>query len=367
MPHSDSDPAGQKRCPSYAPDWCGNNVEQGFSPAGASRTVTRRHFLAATAAGVVAAGAACRRRRPWNAEDFPPLPVSSDVLLLAAPSYDVDLADLIGRGVRDLGIPLNRKRVLLKPNMVEYERGTIINTNPAVVAAAAEACLRAGASEVVVGEGPGHRRDTEYLLTATGLYDHLRDMKLQFVDLNHDDVRRVPLRSRFMDLPELALPVSVLDADVVISMPKLKTHHWAGMTCGMKNLFGVVPGAVYGWPKNVLHFHGVSNAIVDLAATIRPSIVIVDAVIAMEGDGPIMGKPRATGFIAMGRDPVAVDATCARAIGLEPERLQYVADAAQFLGNADERRIRHHGERPERFRFSFEVIESMRGLRTQGA
>ncbi len=189
---------------------------------------------------------------------------------MAAASYDLDLSDAIGRGVRELGLSMAGKRVLLKPNMVEYQRGTIINTHPSVVAAAAEAALRAGAREVVVGEGPGHRRDTEYLLTATGLYDHLRDLKLRFVDLNHDDVRRVPLRSRFMDLPDFALPVSVLDADIVVSLPKLKTHHWAGMTCGMKNLFGVVPGAVYGWPKNVLHFHGIPNAIVDLAATIRP-------------------------------------------------------------------------------------------------
>ena len=97
--------------------------------------------------------------------------------------------------------------------------------------------------------------------------------------------------------------MSVLDADIVVSLPKLKTHHWAGMTCGMKNLFGVVPGAVYGWPKNVLHFHGISNATVDLTATIRPALVIVDAVVSMEGDGPIMGKPRATGFLAMGTGP----------------------------------------------------------------
>jgi uncharacterized protein (DUF362 family) len=294
------------------------------------------------------------------------VPATSDVLLLAASSHDADLSDAIGRGMRELGLSLAGRRVLLKPNMVEYERGTIVNTHPSVVAAAAQAALRAGAREVVVGEGPGHRRDTEYLVTATGLHAHLRDMKLRFVDLNLDDVRRVPLRSRFMDLPDLALPVSVLDADVVVSLPKLKTHHWAGMTCGMKNLFGVVPGAVYGWPKNVLHFAGIANAIVDLAATIRPSLVIADAIVAMEGDGPIMGKARPTGFLAMGRDPVAVDATCARAIGLDPARLQYLADAAEFLGNADERRIRHRGERAERFRFSFELIESMQGLRAQG-
>ncbi len=329
--------------------------------------LTRRDFLASAAAAVVAAGAACRRHRPWNQADFPPLPATSDVLLLAAATYDADLSDPIGRAVRELALDVRGKRVLLKPNMVEYERGTIINTHPSVVAAAAQAMLRAGAREVVVGEGPGHRRDTEYLVTATGLFDHLRDMQLAFVDLNLDDVRRVPLRSRFMALPDLAVPVSVLDADIVVSMPKLKTHHWAGMTCGMKNLFGVVPGAVYGWPKNFLHFHGIQNAIVDLAATIRPSLVIVDAVVAMEGDGPIMGKPRATGFLAVGRDPVAVDATCARAIGLDPARLPYLAEAAEFLGNLEERRIRQRGERADRFRFRFEVIESMKELRAQGA
>ena len=55
-------------------------------------------------------------------------------------------------------------------------------------------------------------------------------------------------------------------------MPKLKTHHWAGLTCSMKNLFGTVPGAVYGWPKNILHAHGIPNSIVDLVATIRPIV-----------------------------------------------------------------------------------------------
>jgi uncharacterized protein (DUF362 family) len=83
----------------------------------------------------------------------------------------------------------------------------------------------------------------------------------------------------------------------------------------------------------------------------------------MEGDGPIMGKPRATGFLAFGLDPVAVDATCARAIGLEPQKLPYIAEAAQFLGNAAESRIPHLGERPERFRFSFDLVDSIKELR----
>src|SRR4029453_7406697 len=142
----------------------------------------------------------------------------------------------------------------------------------------------------------------------------------RFVDLNHDDVQDVPLRSRFMGVESLALPVELLRADFVVSMPKLKTHPWAGMTASMKNFFGVVPGAAYGWPKNILHTHGIDNSIVDLTATIRPHLSIVDGVTAMEGDGPIMGKARHLGFIGVGTDLAAVDATCARIIGLDPAR-----------------------------------------------
>ena len=108
--------------------------------------------------------------------------------LFPASSYAADFADLIFRGFRELGIGITGRRVFLKPNMVEYEPGTAINTHPHVIAGAAIACRRAGASDVVVGEGPGHRRDIEYLLASTGLIDQLREQRIRFVDLNHDDV-----------------------------------------------------------------------------------------------------------------------------------------------------------------------------------
>ena len=169
-----------------------------------------------------------------------------------------------------------------------------------------------------------------------------------------------------MKLNELALPVDVLQADVVVSMAKLKTHHWAGMTAGMKNLFGTVPGAVYGWPKNVLHFHGIEQSILDLTATIQPRFTIVDAIVAMEGDGPIMGRPRQVGFVAMGEDVVAVDATCARVIGLDPVKVNYLRLASEYLGNIDESRIDHVGERPGRYQTRFEVLEHFRELQLAG-
>jgi uncharacterized protein (DUF362 family) len=184
------------------------------------------------------------------------------------------------------------------------------------------------------------------------------------VDLNHDDVRRVPLASDFSGLGDVALPVSLLEADLVVSMPKLKTHHWAGVTCSLKNLFGVVPGAVYGWPKNVLHVHGITECILDLAATIRPGLSIVDGIVGMEGDGPIMGAPRDVGVVVMGRDPVAVDATCARLIGINPWQVAYLREAAAFLGNVDHRRVPQVAEPISRFQVAFELIPHLSGLRS---
>ena len=318
--------------------------------------ISRRALLLAAPAAVLAS--ACRR--PYRSADFV-LPDRSVVGLFPAASYDVDLVDVISRGLQTLNVKVKGLRVLLKPNLVEYEAGTIINTHVNVVGAAAHAMLSAGAREVVVAEGPGHRRDLEYLLVSTGLYDHLKDLKLRFVDLNVDDVRSVRLRSQFTKLEDIQLPAQLLQADLVVTMPKLKTHHWAVMTASMKNLFGVVPGAVYGWPKNILHFHGIDNSIVDLTATVRPQLSIVDGIVGMEGDGPIMGTPRAVGVIAMGTDPVAVDATCARLIGLDPVRIDYLSTASAFLGNVDAARIEHRGESIARYRADFAVLDRYKG------
>jgi len=334
-----------------------------FSRAPRAAGPTRREFLA-TLPIAMAVGNACRRA-PYRDEEFR-VPERSEVGLFPAASYAVDLSDVIYRGLKILGPPVGGLRVFLKPNLVEYEAGTAINTHPLVVAGAAAAFLKAGAREVVVGEGPGHRRDIEYLLVSTGLYDYLKELRIRFVDLNNDDVRPVSLRSSFTGLRELALPLEMLRSDVIVSVPKLKTHHCAGLTASMKNFFGVLPGAVYGWPKNILHLKGIDNSILDLNATVKPHFTIVDAVTAMEGDGPIMGTPRQMGFIAMGRDLVAVDSTCARIIGFNPSRIPYLAGAAGFLGNLREGRIDQRGENPLRYRTRFEIIDILKPL-TEGA
>ena len=127
-------------------------------------------------------------------------------------------------------------------------------------------------------------------------------------------------------------------------MAKMKTHHWAGATLSMKNLFGVMPGIYYGWPKNVLHQAGIEQSIVDITATLKPHFAIVDGVIGMEGDGPIMGSPTEAGVIVMGNNLPAVDATCCRVMGIDPDRIDYLREVDQWLGPIHDSYIEQRGE-----------------------
>ena len=276
-----------------------------------------------------------------------PLPPQTAVHVAPAADYQTDLADVLRRqyeSFRDK-VPLKGKRVVLKPNLVEYHRDKVINTHPHVVAAAIELCRREGAAEIIVAEGPGHWRNVEYLVQASGLGDVLRHYKVPFIDLNHDEPIKSVNLGRLTKLDHLYLSRTVATAEVLISLPKLKTHHWAGATLSLKNLFGTLPGVCYGWPKNELHWRGIDNSIVDIALTRTPDLAIVDGIIGMEGDGPINGTPKPFGRCIMGCDPLAVDATCCRLMKLRPERIGYLMMGYQKkLGLFREEEIQQIGE-----------------------
>ena len=268
----------------------------------------------------------------------------SRVAILHEDSYDGPLDRTLIEGLRLFDLNLRGKTVLLKPNLVEYIPGAEVNTNPRLVGAAASAFLALGAKTVLVGEGPGHQRDTVLVLAEGGLEAELRERRIRFVDLNRDEIRKVPLETPFTGLDCLWLPRTVLTSDLVVSMPKVKTHHWAGVTLSMKNLFGVVPGVAYGWPKNLLHWKGIDRSILDINAAVPAHFVIADGIIGMEGNGPLHGAPRSLGRIVLADDPVAADFVCSRLMGLNPLRVNYLAQAAEFLGNGTAERIVQLGE-----------------------
>jgi uncharacterized protein (DUF362 family) len=324
------------------------------SPNDQGGRIDRRAFLIGTLAVGAAAATGyglrtfrAREDRPWDEDAFAP---SGDarVAVVRADAYDeAGLELVVMDGLKTIGADVAGARVLLKPNFVEFDPDTAINTNPRLVGAAVLALRRMGAAEVTVGEGPGHRRDTQYVMTQSGLLEALSDVDAPFVDLNTDAVRRTALRSHYTPLQELWLPATVLDADVVISMPKMKTHHWAGVTLSLKNCFGCVPGRVYGWPKNALHWADVQSSILDVAAAVRPRYAIVDGIVGMQGNGPISGERVDAGVLIFGDDPVATDVIATTVMGFDPEGVAYVEEAGRFLGQADRERIADAGEDPD--------------------
>jgi len=320
-----------------------------------SSRYTRREFLrlAGLIAGGAGVGAAAnywwlRQRQPAAA-----------VTIYRAASYRGALAALIRQGLQNYPAVVAKARggrVVLKPNLVEYADAYRVNTHPAVIAAAIEAFRAVGAREVIVAEGPGHRRDTEVLLEASGLDAALRSERTEFVDLNLDAIHPVTLPFNYSKLGRFFFPATILGADLVVSLPKLKTHHWAGVTLSLKNMFGTVPGVKYGWPKNVLHWRGIHRCIVDINLTLRPGFAIVDGIEGMEGDGPLRGETVPAGVLIMGDNLTAVDATATRVMGLYPERVGYLNLMLAHGGTVHEGRIRQLGEPIAAVRRDFRVL-----------
>ena len=119
----------------------------------------------------------------------------SRVAILSADSYTAALETTITDGLRLFDLDLRGKTVLLKPNLVEFIPGTEVNTNPLLVGAAADAFRKLGAKTVTIAEGPGHQRDTYLVVAENGLEEQLRERRLRFVDLNRDEIVRVPLKT----------------------------------------------------------------------------------------------------------------------------------------------------------------------------
>ena len=326
--------------------------------------MNRRIFTGA-AAGLAGGAVLLKTQLPPGAWTKDRRSAQSRVAILTATAYSDKLDGIVYEGLRLFDLSLRGKTILLKPNLVEYIPGVAVNTNPWLVGAAAEAFLRLGAAKVIVGEGPGHQRDTQLVIAESGLERQLKDRKIAFVDLNRDDLVRVRTESSYTSLGELWLSRSVVSADIVVSMPKVKTHHWAGVTLSMKNMFGIVPGAVYGWPKNALHWHGIERSILDICSTIRPHLVIADGIVAMEGNGPLHGSRRALNRIVLSDDPVAADFTCARLMGLLPEKIYHLEQAGRFLGNGAVEAMQQIGESmPERIG-PFAVLPQFRHLQSR--
>jgi uncharacterized protein (DUF362 family) len=241
--------------------------------------------------------------------------------------------DLIG-GIADIVRPGNL--VLINPSWVappvEPEAGCI--TQPEVPRAIADIVKEMGARPVIA-ESSAVGVDSEKVVQESG-YRELREMGYEVIDLKQDKKAYVKLATENgrvfdeVDCFELAQ-----QADVIISVPKLKTHDQTEMTCAIKKLKGLLTDEA----KKAMHHEGLFEGVIDLLSAVKPRLAVVDAIICQEGLGPVFGRPVEMNLIMAGRDLVAVDATCARLIGYDPAETLLTANAAaRGLGvmNADQ-------------------------------
>lgn len=245
--------------------------------------------------------------------------------------------DLIG-GVEDVIKP--GQLVLINPSWVappvEREAGCI--TLPEVPRAVADIVKELGARPVIA-ESSAVGIDTQQIIDSSG-YKDLKEMGYELINLDKAPSAKLRVTDAkvFEEIESYEL---VTQADVVISVPKLKTHDQTEMTCSIKKLKGLLTGKA----KRAMHQEGLFDGVVDLLSVVKPRLAVVDAIICQEGVGPVFGRPLEMDLILAGKDLVAVDSVCARLIGYEPEETLLTVNAAERgLGVMDPESIEIVGE-----------------------
>ncbi len=245
---------------------------------------------------------------------------SSVVVLLRCDEYDpARVAETVSRGISMLGgirqFATPEDRILLKPNLLVGKRPErAVTTHPAVFEAVARCFQEAGAT-VTYGDSPGFGR-IETIARRAGIGAVADALDIPLADFRTGKTVSFPEGHA---IKQFEIAVGALEADGIVSLSKLKTHALTRMTGAVKNLFGCIPGMLKG------EFHGrltdverFSAMLVDLNRLLRPRLHIMDGIVAMEGNGPHNGRPRALRSLLFSTDPVALDAVMCRLVHLEP-------------------------------------------------
>jgi len=249
------------------------------------------------------------------------MPPQSKVSLLRLPDYD---EARVLTALRECLAPLGGmsafvrpgQRVLLKPNMLApFAPEQAVTTHPAVVKATLELVREAG-GEPFVGDSPGVGA-FRGVARASGIDRAMEETSAKPADFETEREFDVP---DHLAAPKITLAQAVADADVIITLPKLKTHVQMTMTGALKNQYGLIPGTLKAhWHFRLQDRDWLAKLVLDINRTANPVLAVMDAVTAMEGEGPAGGRPRTVGALLAGADLTAVDVVACHLIGLDPK------------------------------------------------
>jgi len=212
------------------------------------------------------------------------------------------------------------------------------NTSKELVQAVCE-IIKEQTDCITIVESDGPRHKAEEVWRITGLDQTCRDMGIKLVNLSKEQTRHIADHPIFKQ-PENGLPSAILDADVFVDMPKIKTHALTGFTGSVKNLWGCVPRH-----DRVLLHRYLNDLLSDLVGLLKPQIGIMDGIVCMEGRGPTNGKARNLDVILASTDVVALDAVSTRLVGIDPYGVEHLVLAEQKnFGNIGSEQILIDGD-----------------------
>ncbi|AFZ54979.1 DUF362 domain-containing protein [Cyanobacterium aponinum] len=260
----------------------------------------------------------------------------TQVSLLKAQSYELQelrnsLASLLAPFGGMSAFVKKGDRVLLKPNLLTASRPTKeCTTRKEIVYCVAQMVMEAG-GKPFLGDSPAFG-SAEGVAKANGYLDLCQELNLPIIEFNS---HKYPVENE--NFHHLRLSKEAMEADVVINLPKIKSHMQLTMTMGVKNLFGCVPGKMKAWwhmeaGKDVNRF---GEMLVETAKAIQPNLTIIDGISAHEGNGPSAGEPRELGVLGASDDVFALDVAIASLLNVEPE-LVPTLNAQKRLGLCSE-------------------------------
>ena len=259
-----------------------------------------------------------------------------------------------GLGIKDGG------HAVIKPNICNAKNpdGMVI-TDFRIIDAVIQ-LLKEKTSRITVVESDNISDTAPNRLEKSGLLDLINEWNVDFVNLSEDEYEVHTVAGK-----KLKLPRTVMDAEYFVNMLKIKTEGHVGVTLSIKNLFGVPVRR----KKSTLH-RKLNEILPYLAKVIRSDLIVVDGLVAMEGNGPLIGTPKQLGIILAGRNPVAVDSTCARIMGYDPSKIKYLYKAHEMGVGPLDGEITVVGEDPSRYTEAFErpyslkaTVKSLKSIR----
>ena len=225
---------------------------------------------------------------------------------------------------------LSGKKVLVKPNMLtDRNPDQAVTTHPELLRQVIRHLKKCGA-EISVGDSPASAANLKAVWAKTGLEAVCQEEDVALVSFE-----QIGTEILKKDGYEIAIAKPALEADIILNLPKVKSHSLTVLTAAVKNLYGVIPG----YTKTQLHReHSRINDFGVLVKTIHdclpPVWSIADGVVGMEGQGPANGKPIELGFIAASQNPFALDIAICRILGITPDQVPYLATADGIASNA---------------------------------